>query len=156
MIPITITKEERALCANFATLLNEHRKAGKPTPKKRNDFYKGNLGEYGYGKYNKLPVNFVLTEAGKGDGGADFPGVQIKTATYDGDGELELNVRVNDKCFTNPTVNKIVLMFLPLKESGLKVYIVGDISVDNFKKRCRISRYENTLVVDASQLDNLY
>ena len=109
MKSIQLTKPELKACWDQATLLNDNHKFGYPSKAKHFNAYVGNVGEMAYSKYTGLPVNFTLTPRGQGDGGEDFPGVQVKTNTWMGDNK-QIKVSLKDKSLTNRKVKSYVLV----------------------------------------------
>ena len=114
----------------------------------------GTLGEMGYAKHIKSKVNLEVYQRGKGDSGQDFNGVQVKTATWAFDNK-ELKIRQDDSCLNNPAVQKLVLMHTTLKDRN-NVYLVGEISKENFLKKARINPKYNILTLSEYDLDIHY
>lgn len=114
----------------------------------------GTLGEMGYAKHINAKVNLEVYQRGKGDKGTDFEGVQVKTATWAGDNK-ELKVSVEDNCLTNPSVKKLVLMHTTLKDRN-NVYIIGEISKENFVKKAFKDEKYKRLIVSEYDLDVHY
>jgi hypothetical protein len=114
----------------------------------------GTLGEMGYAKHINSKVNLEVYQKGKGDGGSDFEGIQVKTATWPHDNK-QLKINIEDGCLENITVNKFILMHTTLK-ARTKVYLVGEISKENFLKKAELNIKYNYLTLSEYDLDVHY
>ena len=151
-----VTDKEIAAAAISASLeYNKYKKVYKKKDVHRENFFFGKIGEIGYSKHSGKAYNFDFY-AKKGDGGADFDGVQVKTVTWDGENK-ELKVNAGDKSLTNDSVGKFVLMYVDPGMGGQEAHIIGEISKENFMKKSTMSpRYEGARVLCESKLDIVY
>lgn len=89
------------------------------------------------------------------DGGEDFKGIEVKTITYDGDGEPELKIKVSE--YGSKTPEKYVLVKFDLKSKVVK--ILGTISRDSFDKEKKEKKYgrflPNNYVVPLSLMEKI-
>jgi hypothetical protein len=114
----------------------------------------GTLGEMGYAKHTNSEVNLEVYQRGKGDNGADFKGVQVKTTTWSRS-DKELKVNEEDRCLKNNSIKKLVLMHTTLKNRN-EVYLIGEVSKENFLKKARYNARYKTLVLKEQDLDIVY
>ena len=155
-VVINLPKDKVSECNVFADKMIKAGKKGK-----RDNYLLGSLGEYAVGIYEKLPINFIVRE-GWGDNGADLPGIQVKTVSYNGLGNKQIKVKPYDRCLKNKTVKYIYLCYANIneknKDGSINVSIIGKVSVDNFKIKRRVSdEYGKPLyLLDESNLDEKF
>jgi hypothetical protein len=104
----TLTNEEVNKAIHFAVDLVAAGKKGTIE-----NYIIGTLGEMGYAKHTNSEVNLEVYQRGKGDNGADFKGVQVKTTTWSRS-DKELKVNEEDRCLKNNSIKKLVLMHTTL------------------------------------------
>lgn len=152
MKKIELTFEEIGK-AGWASLRQFNKGKYKTSSRLENHFI-GKLGEMAYGKLIKQEVNLEHFHS-KGDGGSDFDGVQVKTITWAG-ANKQLKVDKYDSSLTNSEVKKFVLMYADMHAGGREVYLVGEISKENFlKKKYKDAKFSgDCFVVDEKDLDN--
>lgn len=124
---ITLTEKEISKARDFAFNLVRKGKKGS-----FENYFIGTLGEIAYANFTKRKVNLEVYERNKGDNGADFKGVQVKTTTWAGP-KKQLKISNGDKCLTNPDVTKLVLAQVILINPS-EVILVGETSKDFFLK----------------------
>lgn len=122
---VTLTEKEVNEARDFAFELIRKGKKGT-----FENYFIGTLGEIAYAKYTDRKVNLEVYEQRKGDNGADFKDVQVKTTTWTGSNK-QLKVSNNDRCLTNPDVTKLVLAHVVLT-NPTEVFLVGEISKEVF------------------------
>lgn len=122
---VILTEEEVNNARDFAFELIRKGKKGT-----FENYFIGTLGEIAYAKHTGRKVNLEVYERRKGDNGADFKDVQVKTTTWTGSNK-QLKVSNNDRCLTNPDVTKLVLAHVVLT-NPTEVFLVGEISKEVF------------------------
>lgn len=118
----------------------------------------GRLGEIAYGLYINVSPNWDVWNY-KGDDGVDFGlnGAQIKTTTYNKHPK-RLLVRRKTNSLTED-VKKFVLAYVDYDKNPYMVYLVGEISYENFMIRKFLYTDKHGIEYDAvneRDLDILY
>jgi len=118
----------------------------------QNDSVVGAVGEYAYSLFTNMPFDDTIYNTG--DGGVDFPdGTDVKTSTFTG---YNVELKVGRKY---DTVKKYVLAQYNPTINPHKVTLVGEISSDNFWKKCKQREYRpgsKTNYVTVKELDRIY
>lgn len=110
--------------------------------------YAGLAGEYAYSLYRKIPMNKeIFTDSG--DGGFDFPGVQVKTVCWMGKNK---QLKISRPLVSS--VKTLVLAHFNMVEH--KVSLIGEISVDRFWSICQENNRHGYSYVNESQLTTKY
>lgn len=114
----------------------------------------GLLGETAYSLMTGKPINTEVWRD-RSDGGQDFDdGTDVKTISYMGpDPELKMKrLPVQSK------TKKLVLAICDYKKDPNTVNMIGEISFENFKNKCKLQTYgENSwYAVGISDLDKTY
>ena len=122
---VILTEEEVNNARDFAFELIRKGKKGT-----FENYFIGTLGEIAYAKHTGRKANLEVYERRKGDNGADFKDVQVKTTTWTGSNK-QLKVSNNDRCLTNPDVTKLVLAHVVLT-NPTEVFLVGEICKEVF------------------------
>lgn len=112
----------------------------------------GAIGEYAFSLHSGMPFDDNIYKFG--DGGADFPdGTDVKTSSFTGqDVELKVSKKYNN-------VRRYVLAQYNEKVNTYAVKLVGEISYENFWKKCKAKKYnqgKETYVVSFKDLDIQY
>jgi len=152
MKTFVLTKEQ----VDFAHQHADQIKNSKPHTAnwKTENIVVGLLGEMAYGLMKGLPVNTDVWYD-RCDGGSDFSdGADVKTTTYMGPStELKLN-----KIPANPKATKLVLAVVDYKKDPYKVFLLGEITFENFKAKCKEKKYYDKpfFCVGVADLDIIY
>lgn len=152
MKTFTLAKEQ----IDFARQLAEQIKNSKPHTAnwKIDNIVVGLLGEMAYGAMKNFQINTDIWYD-RCDGGSDFPdGTDVKTTTYMGPStELKLS-----KIPINPKATKLVLAVVDYKKDPTKVFLLGEISFDSFKAKCKEKTYydKRFFCVGVADLDRIY
>lgn len=141
---VSLTDEEAELAREYAEKMSAK---GKYMFKHN---HLGMLGEIGWGKFTNQKPNLVVYERGIGDDGTDFKDTQVKTVGYNGPGEKELKVGK-----LSPLVKKLVLMYANTNKPN-EVYVVGEISRENFLSKAQTGKYERASHLGENSLDVRY
>ena len=135
MKTITLSPDQ----VQFAHDLAEKIKNSKPYTAnwKIDNIVVGILGEMGYAALKGFQINTDIWHD-RCDGGADFAdGADVKTTTYMGP-NTELKI---SKLPANAKATKFVLAVVDYKKNPHQVFLLGEISLDNFKLKSKDKTY---------------
>ena len=121
---------------------------------KEDNWKMGLKGEIVYGKLTNQPVNYTVYEGARGDGGIDFEdGAQVKTVSFLG---YNRQLKVSPKSLSTPGLKKFVLC--GYNKHANTVEAIGEISLENFKKKAQLSDYygSDILILSEYILDKHY
>lgn len=131
-------------------ILFDHTKGDFVPDKNVMPHYIGVIGELAWSKYSGQPIDMEIYKVR--DSGTDFNGVEVKTITYNGSGEPELKIKVEE--FHSKTPEIYVLAHFDLKKT---VTLLGRVTRDAFDKHKKKKKYgrfnPNNYVVPVSVMD---
>jgi hypothetical protein len=150
-----LTEEQFQRAKDFALMVEK-----KDVYKNKNSYKShmvGRLGEIAYGLYTDISPNWEVWNY-KGDDGVDFAldGAQVKTTTFKG--SKKLLVRRKNNSLTED-IKKFVLAYVDYDKAPHTVYLVGEISYENFmlRKYTYTDKMNNVYdAVNERDLDELY
>ena len=147
----TLTLEELSVCIKNAF----HKKYSHPSKRKIavENFIVGNLGEMAYSKFSNIPMDLVVYESARGDGGVDFPdNTQVKTVTWTGPNKLLKVAKKDLEKYKKIGIERLVLAAVDVKDLT-KIYIVGKITIADFITNMKEdNRFGECFVVGESHL----
>jgi hypothetical protein len=145
---VKLTHQDYAQLKHRARSWIKHDPTGKKALKgySENTCDTGCAGELAYSKWSGLPVDNKLYAVG--DNGIDFQKnrevIQIKTATFKSD-RYPTELKASKNIIEKSKCTKLVLCHYNEKVNPFQVEIIGEISKDNYIKKCRHKQGVNKL-----------